>query len=670
MSDEKDSTKSPLLERVLEEERPFYSYFLAGFFKIFFIVYDVIVFLPYKIFANPEKKKALSEKIKARPTDEANPASPWRHVDVIDKPLKTYIYENCPTLGTSWDHAVKLFSKEKCMGWRQVLQIEEEKQSNGKIFQKFVLDDYQWLTYKQVDEQITKIQNGLQKIGIQPGDKVVLYSETRKEWLMTAIACFKDNIPIVTVYSTLGEDAVEFAMNECDAVAIITVKNFLPKIQKIIEKIPKMKKIVYFPDLYENPEEKKEISEDLIQNYKNYEIEIFSLEEIMNFKFGAEKEKEERIVKPDDLALIMYTSGTTGNPKGVILNHRNVIAAITGESYGFDIGPHDVIIGYLPLAHILEICVEMAWNPKGVILNHRNVIAAITGESYGFDIGPHDVIIGYLPLAHILEICVEMACMCKGCPIGYSSAHTLYDDAPKIKKGQKVLKPTLMACVPAIMDRIFKIISNEIKKANFLGREMFRICYERSRARYEDGYESVFMKRFIFSRIAKVLGGRLRYVLSGGAPLNPETQRFMNICFGCPVFQGYGLTETCGGATLADPNDLTTGSVGPPLLCCEIMLREWKDANYSPHNEKPQGEILIHGDNVAIGYYKNDEKTKEDFIELDGKRWFSTGDIGEFRQDGSLCIIDRKKDLVKLSHGEYISLGKVETTLLTNSLVE
>jgi long-chain acyl-CoA synthetase len=191
----------------------------------------------------------------------------------------------------------------------------------------------------------------------------------------------------------------------------------------------------------------------------------------------------------------------------------------------------------------------------------------------------------------------------------------------------------------------------------------------------------------IFNRIRKLLGGHLQCVLSGGAPLNAETQRFINICFCCPVVQGYGLTETCGGATLADENDLSTGAVGPPLRCCEIKLREWKDAGYSPHNSSPQGEVLIGGDNVAIGYFKNDEKTAEDFIKINDKRYFATGDIGEFRTDGSLKIIgkyleffkiyslnclfsDRKKDLIKLSHGEYISLGRVETTLLTNSVVD
>lgn len=130
-------------------------------------------------------------------------------------------------------------------------------------------------------------------------------------------------------------------------------------------------------------------------------------------------------------------------------------------------------------------------------------------------------------------------------------------------------------------------------------------------------------------------------VLSGGAPLNAETQRFINICFCCPVVQGYGLTETCGGATLADRYDLSTGAVGPPLRCCEIKLREWAEAGYSPQNEKPQGEVLIHGSNVGLGYFKNEEKTKEDFIIIDGKRYFATGDIGEFKPDGSLKIIGK-----------------------------
>lgn len=263
----------------------------------------------------------------------------------------------------------------------------------------------------------------------------------------------------------------------------------------------------------------------------------------------------------------------------------------------------------------------------------------------GFVFRPDDRYIGYLPLAHILEVCAEMVVFTKGVRIGYSSAQTLFDRAPKIMKGEHgdcwVLQPTLMACVPAVMDRIFKAVIDEVNANSELFKQLFKTCYERKRSRYEEGYTSFILNKLVFNRIGKLLGGKVRQILSGGAPLSPETQRFMNICFCCPVVQGYGLTETCGGGTIADIHDLSTGTVGPPLTCCEILLQEWAEAGYSPKNDPPQGEILISGPNVALGYFKNDEKTKEEFVKVNGKTFFATGDIGEFREDGSLKIIGK-----------------------------
>jgi long-chain acyl-CoA synthetase len=161
----------------------------------------------------------------------------------------------------------------------------------------------------------------------------------------------------------------------------------------------------------------------------------------------------------------------------------------------------------------------------------------------------------------------------------------------------------------------------------------------------------------IFSKIQQVLGGKLLLVLSGGAPLSQETWRFMNTCFGNLV-QGYGLTETCAGTSISQrehhsriqiptplfsEDEYTIGSVGPPISTCEIRLREWKEGGYSPYNELPQGEILVGGKNVVLGYFKNEAKTKEDFLEIDGQRYFATGDIGEIHQDGTLRIIGRQR---------------------------
>lgn len=268
---------------------------------------------------------------------------------------------------------------------------------------------------------------------------------------------------------------------------------------------------------------------------------------------------------------------------------------------------------------------------------------------------------------------------------------TLHDRASKIQKGTHgdchALRPTLMAAVPAIMDRIFKAVSEEVAASPRFMQELFKLNYERKRARYLEGYCSPFLDRIVFKKIRRLLGGKLRGVLSGGAPLNAETQRFMNICMCCPVVQGYGLTETCGAACVADINDLSTGTVGPPVRCSDIALREWPEGGYSPFNDPPQGEILISGENISPGYWKQPEKTAEDFIEYKGKIYFATGDIGQKRDDGSLLVIDRfviiieldrlnyshnfrKKDLVKLQHGEYVSLAKVECALLNCPIVD
>ncbi|TMS36393.1 hypothetical protein L596_003568 [Steinernema carpocapsae] len=592
------------------QKRPFYLTILSGFFKVFFFLCDVVTFVPHHIFANPEKKLELSEREKARPIIEEDPSSPWRQVDTIDGELMKTMFPNTYTLGGLWDQACKKFNDCDCMGTREVLQVFKEKQADGRMFEKMMLGEYSWRTYADVDETISQVCAGLKRLGMQRGNNIVMFAETRAEWLISAIACFKYGCPLVTVYATLGEDAVAYAIKESKADMVFTSAALAPKVAKAIADCPSIHNVVYFS----NPD--PAFKDDIQSNYNKDERHYLSFDEMCRASEGNDETVDR--AKPDDLAVIMYTSGTTGNPKGVMLSHANIMAALAGQS--------DVI----PVSNA-------------------------------------DTVIGYLPLAHILEVCAEMVCLGKGCRIGYSSPQTLHNRAPKIAHKSKgdcvVLKPTLMACVPAVMDRIFKAVTEEVNQKSPFFREIFRICYERKRARYEDGYESLLVNK-------AMLGGELRIVLSGGAPLNAETQRFMNICFCCPVVQGYGLTETCGGGTLADTHDLSTGSVGPPLRCCEILLREWAEAGYSPTNETCQGEILINGGNVAIGYFNNPEKTAEDFININGRRYFATGDIGEFRSDGSLKIIDRKKDLLKLAHGEYISLAKVETALLTHSSID
>ncbi|KAI6190895.1 putative CoA ligase 4 [Aphelenchoides bicaudatus] len=531
----------------------------------------------------------------ARPLVENDPASGWRHVKSTND-LMTNAYEGCKTLGDVWSRAVNKFGRHSCMGTRDFLSGKETLR-DGKLAMQLELGRYQFDTFKGVDNRINSIVSWLQQAGLKKGDHVVIFAETRADWMQTALACFKFGLPVVTVYATLGEQAVLHALKECNCKVVFTTRNLLSKVANALESCSDLHTVVYYRELQRVDGDDGYATQELINQFEGKKLESFD-----ELFVGSQQPKPiEQKPKADDVALIMYTSGTIAVPKGVMLSHRNVIAAISGQG--------SVIV-----------------------------------------VSPKDVYIGYLPLAHILEVCVELVVLAGGARVGYSSAQTLFDRAQRIKKG------------------IYKNVTEEVKNLSPLRQELFRICFDHKHSRYEGGHSTVLIDTLIFRPIRKLLGGRLRGILSGGAPLNSETQRFIRTCFSCPVVQGYGLTETAGAGTLAYITDLSVGTVGPPLRSCEIKLSQWSE--YSPYNKNPQGEILIHGDNVALGYFKNKEKTDNEFIMIDDKRYFVTGDIGEFTPTGSLKIIDRKKDLIKLAHGEYISLGKVETTLLTNPLLD
>ncbi|CAB3402556.1 unnamed protein product [Caenorhabditis bovis] len=607
-----DSSKDQTLGKVVKGESPIWIRFLMSILRVWFFIYDCLNYLPYQLFNSPTAKLRKSERLKAMWVDKRD--GPIRNIH--GHASETFIGKD--TIDKVWRHCVELYEESPCLGTRQLLEVHEDKQEDGRIFEKWHLGDYVWQSYREVENQVGRIAAGIKDLEKDEKDpKVVIFAETRADWLICALSCFRTNITIVTVYATLGEDAIAHAIQETEATLIITSAELLPKIVTLGKKCPTLKNLIYFA-----PVNSKAPQPD-VSAFKGQFKEVLSLNQVL--ARSQEVIKSSPAVK-SDLALIMYTSGTTGQPKGVMLLHENVVAALCGQGDGV-----------------------------GIICNT-------------------DTYIGYLPLAHILELDAELTCLTKGAKVGYSSPTTLHDRASKILKGTHgdchALRPTLMAAVPAIMDRIFKAVSEEVAASPRFMQELFKLNYERKRSRYLEGYCSPFLDRIVFKKIRRLLGGKLRGVLSGGAPLNAETQRFMNICMCCPVVQGYGLTETCGAACVADINDLSTGTVGPPVRCSDIALREWPEGGYSPFNDPPQGEILISGENVSPGYWKQPEKTAEDFIMYQGKRYFATGDIGQKREDGSLLVIDRKKDLVKLQHGEYVSLAKVECALLNCPIVD
>uniref|UniRef100_A0A8C1V8L2 long-chain-fatty-acid--CoA ligase n=1 Tax=Cyprinus carpio TaxID=7962 RepID=A0A8C1V8L2_CYPCA len=579
-------------------------------FRLVVWLYSLISYLPYLMLRSSDSQSfsECSRRVKARSIS-GHPSGPYRDVRAL-RALTTCIQPGMNTLDRVFESSVCRNPHLDCLGTRELLSEEDETQEDGRVFKKVILGEYRWMSYDQVYKEVRAFGSGLVALGQKPLKNIAIFCETRAEWIIAAQACFMYNFPLVTLYSTLGGPAIAHGLNEAEVSHIITSKELLEtKLKNILLEVPRLQHII--------------VVDDKLKSGSEYPrgISVHSMAAVK--RLGAHPENVSRQRRPpcaSDVAVIMYTSGSTGVPKGVMISHSNIIAGITG------------VAERIP------------------------------------NLGEDDTYIGYLPLAHVLELSAEMVCLAHGCRIGYSSPQTLADQSTKIKKGSKgdtsVLRPTLMAAVPLIhiINNIFMFIYidvlNNLKEIGQI--PVLTVTFLFS------------LYRLVFRKVRALLGGRLRVLLSGGAPLSAATQRFMNICFCCPVGQGYGLTETCGAGTISQLWDYSTGRVGAPLVCCEVQLKDWIEGGYrSTDRPCPRGEILVGGPNVTMGYYKNKEKNTEDFfVDKKGQRWFCTGDIGEFHGDGCLKIIDRKKDLVKLQAGEYVSLGKVEAVLKNCALVD
>eukprot|EP00300_Choanocystis_sp_HF-7_P006882 c14960_g1_i2.p1 GENE.c14960_g1_i2~~c14960_g1_i2.p1 ORF type:complete len:404 (+),score=94.19 c14960_g1_i2:1-1212(+) len=289
----------------------------------------------------------------------------------------------------------------------------------------------------------------------------------------------------------------------------------------------------------------------------------------------------------------------------------------------------------------------------------------------------NDVFIAYLPLAHILELIAEITLLSAGAAIGYGSPATLTDNSPKTLHGTKgdvsALRPTLMAAVPLVLDRVKDVVEGRVAKT-LVGRLLFPRALAAASLAARNGWSTPIWNLLVFNKIRGALGGRVRLMISGGAPLSAQTQTWFSSVF-CPLGQGYGLTETCGNGTITHPADTETNVVGAPLSSCKIMLKDWSvytnaDAQ-DPRIGFARGEIIFAGSMLSSGYFKLPDKTAEAyFTDAAGERWFATGDVGRIEANGTIRIIDRKKDLVKSLGGEYVSLGKVEAALRNCSYVD
>lgn len=458
------------------------------------------------------------------------------------------------------------------------------------------------VSYNDWKKQVMDTAKGLYD-DVKPKEMVALLSENRPEWSYADLAIVSLGAVCVPIYATNPPKDIAYILNDCEAKIIFTSNEAQnKKIKEILDqgKAKKLKKVICF-------------EENSLTDGKTF-ITLADLQQS-----GKDKTDDVILGRMDqidknDLFTLIYTSGTTGEPKGVMLTHWNMISNVLDCAEGLPICEDDVAVSFLPLSHSLE---RMA---------------------------------GYYSLMNF------------GAVIAYAeSIDKLVDNIGEVK-------PTILISVPRIYEKVYSRVqegaSSGLKKTIFnwaltTGREVLKYKFAKQPV---PGFLSAkygVADKLVFSKLKERLGGRIKYTVSGGAPLAREIAEFM-FAAGINVMEGYGLSETSPVLTMNRPDDARLGSVGKPVPSVEIKIAP------EPDREK-DGEILARGPNVMIGYYKKDEETKE---VLEEDKWFHTGDIGYIDEDGFLFITDRKKELLKTSGGKYVAPAPIENQLKLSPFIE
>ncbi|KAI3682793.1 hypothetical protein L1987_83042 [Smallanthus sonchifolius] len=493
-------------------------------------------------------------------------------------------------LDSCWDVfrlSVEKYPDNQMLGTRELV--------NGKH------GPYVWLTYKQVYEKVVRVGNAIRACGVQPGGRCGIYGANCAEWVMSMEACNAHGLYCVPLYDTLGAGAVEFIICHAEVTIAFVEEKKIPELLKTFPAAGEcLKTIVSFAKV--TPEQKEQV--------ENLGLAIHAWDEFLSL--GDEKPFDLPLKKKSDICTIMYTSGTTGDPKGVLISNNSIVTLIAGVrrllgSANESLDTHDVYLSFLPLAHIFDRVIEECF------INH--------GASIGFWRG---------------------------------DVKLLIEDIGE-------LKPTIFCAVPRVLDRIYSGLQQKIAAGGFLKRNLFNLAYNYKLHNMKGGLKhaeaSPLSDKIVFSKVKQGLGGNVRIILSGAAPLAPHVEAYLKVVACSHVLQGYGLTETCAGTFVSLPNEMDMlGTVGPPVPNLDARLESVPEMNYDALSSKPQGEICIRGDVLFSGYYKREDLTKE--VLVDG--WFHTGDIGEWQPDGSMKIIDRKKNIFKLSQGEYVAVENLE----------
>jgi len=525
------------------------------------------------------------------------------------------------------EESAKRYSERQCSGWRNLIQIHKVEE-NGKMFDKLQFENaYTWWTYAQYEKKCFDFGSGLHAVcGLAPQSPILIYAETQRDWMVGFFGAASRNLTVVTAYATLGVEGVSYAITQTNCTACIVDNKLFPILAKALAGCPQIKYIFTIGNVDDK------VKEEVVAQG----VTVVSMEETISK--GEDNPVQKIYPDRNDRVVVMYTSGTTANPKGVCLTHGNLLTGAAGI---------------------------MEWFTT-------------------FGVKTNDIYLAFLPLAHIMELCAEINIIRLGIALGYGNPHTLTPTGLKLKVPESqgdaaVLKPTICLFAPAILDRIYQGVIRKVAASGGAAQWVFNQALESGKHRIAAGGHgaALLWDRLACKNIQDMLGGRLRITGGGSAPITAEVQMFIQTVLDAPFRQGYGLTETCAASVVQLANDTSTSCVGVPFSSQCIRLADWQEGGYTnadkhkPEIGMPRGEILIGGGVVCTGYYVNEEnpdqdivaKNNEDFIVLNGLRFFRTGDVGQVKKDGSLQIIDRKKDLWKGPQGEYVSFGKVEGAL-------